>query len=207
MFQFNDLSGHRFGRLVAMDYLGKRRWRCKCDCGKAALVQSNNLRSGKQVSCGCLRTELLRSRVLKHGHTSKRETTPEYRAWQSMLKRCYSPNNTHYARYGGRGIEVAPEWRDDFPNFLRHVGPRPSAQHSLDRIDNDGDYKPGNVRWASKSLQAKNQSRNRMYEFRGHSYCLADLREISGLKLVTLQTRLRLGWDVERAVTQPVRAP
>lgn len=206
MFQFKDLSGQRFGRLVAVTYLGKRRWRCGCDCGGTALVQSNNLRSGKQRSCGCLRNDTTRARTLKHGHAAGRKTTPEYRAWQSIQKRCYDPNNMNFERYGGRGIKVADEWRDDFPCFLRHIGLRPSAQHSLDRIDNDGDYKPGNVRWASKSLQAKNQSRNRMYEFRGNSYCLSDLREISGLKLVTLQTRLRLGWDIERAVTQPIRA-
>lgn len=199
---FKDLTGQRFGRLVAKRFLGNRIWECECDCGNLARVQNNNLQT-RQLSCGCLRNEMTKTRSLTHGETVGRSPTPEYRAWQSMIKRCYYKKSRRWERYGGRGIGVCKEWKEDFASFLDAVGRRPTRRHSLDRIDNDGDYKPGNVRWATKSEQAKNQSRNAIYVFHGKSYCLSDLVEFSGVGLSTIQTRLRLGWSVEEAVTSP----
>lgn len=202
---FIDLTGQQFGRLAVVSFAGNRHWNCACVCGATAVVMANNLKQGKSTSCGCFRAEVTKQRATKHGHTAGLGTTPEYRAWQSMLKRCYLKSGKRYANYAGRGISVCAEWRESFEVFLAHVGQRPSPKHSLDRIDNDRNYEPGNVRWATASRQTRNQTRNRLYDFRGQLLCLSDLSEIAGLKVSTMQMRLRLGWDVEAAVVTPLR--
>lgn len=204
MTAFIDLSGQHFGRLTIVRYIGDQKWECLCDCGNAKNARSGNLKNGYTRSCGCLRKEVTRKRVTKHGHTGNRSVTREYQAWQAMLRRCYYRQHPHWLSYGGRGIIVAPEWINDFSAFLAHVGPKPTARHTLDRVDNDSNYEPGNVRWATRSRQSRNQRRNKLYSYKGRSLCLADLIELSGLKGTTIQGRLALGWSAERAVHEPV---
>jgi hypothetical protein len=124
-------------------------WLCRCRCGSEKIVEGSNLRSGRSTSCGCLRTEL----QTKHGLW----TDPRYCAYYAMLRRCYNPNHSRYADYGGRGIAVCQRWRESLEVFAADVGPRPAPGYSLDRIDNDGNYEPDNVRWATAAEQIANQ--------------------------------------------------
>jgi hypothetical protein len=150
----DDLSGQRFGRwtAVALESVESgrvTRWVCVCDCGEFDAVQSGNLKSGHSTSCGCYSSE----RATTHGKC----WTPEYLSWGGMIQRCGNPKATGYEFYGGRGIRVCPRWRESFPNFLADMGPRPSVACSIDRIDVDGNYEPGNCRWATKSEQNSNR--------------------------------------------------
>jgi hypothetical protein len=158
MNDINNIVGSRFGRLVVLRPHGsrkhRRQWACQCDCGNLAVVSTTGLRSWGTKSCGCLRLERQKApRKGKHGQIK----TAEYRAWVSMKTRCYNPNVREYAKYGGRGIQVHPAWRNSFPQFLKDVGKKPSSEHSLDRKDNNGHYEPGNVRWATKKQQVANR--------------------------------------------------
>jgi hypothetical protein len=149
------VPGRRFGRWTVIVAGGPTsKWGCKCDCGTVRSVYAPDLRAGKSKSCGCLRNEITAARSYRHGYALGRRRTPEYQAWHDMKRRCENPQHNRYADWGGRGIGVRFQ---NFGQFLNDVGPRPSPQHSIDRIDNDGDYAPGNVRWATSSEQRRNQ--------------------------------------------------
>jgi hypothetical protein len=154
------IPGDRFGRLTVISLAPKRlrhtEWHCRCDCGEMKTTRASTLRAGRTRSCGCLGREELRTRRgnLRHGQ----RWTIEYRIWSGMKSRCYNPKNKSYANYGGRGIRVCDRWLNSFEDFLADVGRRPSPAHSIDRYpDNDGDYRPGNVRWATAAQQAANK--------------------------------------------------
>lgn len=154
-------AGDRFGRLVVvreMPRAGARRvMECLCDCGTRKAVKVGLLRKGTQ-SCGCFRSEKTaeRGRAFRtHGEAANR--TPEYAAWQSMIRRCTGVNGPKYHLYGGRGISVCDRWRDSYEAFLADVGRRPGSGYSLDRIDANGNYEPGNVRWADIYTQNRNR--------------------------------------------------
>jgi len=134
------------------------RWRFKCDCGNDKLIVANSVIVGLTKSCGCLKREILIGRNYRHG----RRRTPEYKAWQDMNARCGNPKNKSFSDYGGRGITVCERWRNSFQAFFDDVGPRPSDEHSIDRIQNGGDYEPSNVRWANRSQQMKNRRPRRI---------------------------------------------
>lgn len=158
-----DITGHKFGRWTVIERAGgggknkKATWLCRCECGTEKVVRGDVLRRGVSRSCGCYRDERQRATVTRHGHWVGGEATPEWRAWNAMLQRCTKPSHEKYPNYGGRGIRICDRWAESFENFLKDMGMRPSARHSLDRIDNDGDYEPGNCRWAT----AEQQNRNR----------------------------------------------
>lgn len=157
-----DLIGQRFGSLVVAERAemrgGESYWRCACDCGRSVVVRGRNLKSKNTGSCGCVQKKRSASASRVHSACIGRKTSPEYRSWQSMIARCENPNYHHFHRYGGRGIRVCASWRKSFPVFLADMGRRPSGT-TLDRIDNDGSYEPGNCRWASRLVQRHNQSR------------------------------------------------
>jgi len=151
-------SGQRFGRLLilgrsASDRTGKQWWLCKCDCGSEKWISANNMSQGRIRSCGCLKREV--SPNLVHGHSIGPST--EYMTWATMVARCSNPGRRDYKYYGGRGISVCDRWRQSFPNFLADMGLKPNPLLSIDRINNDGNYEPGNCRWTTRSQQSSNQ--------------------------------------------------
>lgn len=155
-----DLTGRRFKRLTVSHRVEnkgyKARWFCDCDCGGQVTVIAEHLKSGHTGSCGCLCDDT-RARV-RHGHSRIGRQTPEHRAWCNMKQRCFYENSRSFEYYGMRGITVCERWRDSFENFFADMGPRPSSKHSVDRWpDNDGDYAPGNARWATKAQQLANR--------------------------------------------------
>lgn len=153
-----DLVGERFGYLTVVERAnpsatGMVRWLCRCECGTTKLIQGSSLTNGYTKSCGCHRNDNKR----RHGHHTNTGKTGEYNSWCGMKQRCYNPGATQYKDYGGRGITVCERWRDSFENFLLDVGPSPGPGYSIDRINNDGNYEPGNVRWATAKEQAVNR--------------------------------------------------
>jgi len=143
----------------------------------------------------------------KHGHSPCTGSSPEYRSWRAMLDRCFNPRCPAFRRYGGRGIGVCDQWRSDFVRFLKDVGSKPSLLHTLDRFpDNDGDYEPGNVRWATALEQGRNRRTNVLLTYAGITMCLVEWAEHVGLEPSTLQHRLaRYGWPLEEALGTPTR--
>lgn len=199
-----DLTGQRFGRLVAQAIQahrqpnGKsvRKWACLCDCGNVTVVHAVSLRIGQTQSCGCLQREAASARFKKHGQSNSRL----YRIYANMLYRCFNRNCKAYHNYGGRGITVCDEWVADFEAFARDVGNPPSTAHSLDRIDNDLGYHPRNVRWSTNVEQCRNRRGLRMVDYKGTRVCLAELAEITGLQKKLLWSRIVVhGWPVELA--------
>ncbi len=154
-----DLTGQRFGRLTALHTVGKDNcgamvWRCKCDCGTETEVRVGKLRSSRTRSCGCLFAE--GDNPLKHGEARKGRRSREFRAWSNAKTRCYNPKSTGYENYGGRGISMCERWKNSFELFLQDMGRCPDGL-TIDRIDNDGNYEPGNCRWATRSQQNTNK--------------------------------------------------
>lgn len=184
----------------------KRFWNCICECGKEKTVYQHHLKSGAIVSCGCYKDENTVRRSTTHGMASRKNTSPEYRSWASMLMRCNNPNNADYRHYGGRGIQVCERWHS-FENFLEDMGCRPDLKHSLDRIDNNRGYSKDNCRWATKKEQSRNTRRSKTLEWRGVSRSLQEWSEILGIKASTISRRLtRDHWTIERALTTPIGA-
>lgn len=166
-----ELTGQRFGRLVVIEQIGKYQnnllWRCKCDCGNERTTIGTKLRTGKVRSCGCLVDEMRRRPKLRHGHAGnpKLGVKPSgtYSSWKSMISRCTYPSHPSYLPYKNRGITVCGRWRESFENFLADMGERPGGnrEYTLDRINNDKGYEPGNCRWATPKEQAANRSDDR----------------------------------------------
>ena len=186
-----DLTGQRFGRLVAIKAVGKDKgkhilWECRCDCGKTTNVSTTKLTLGRTKSCGCWREE----RTKTHG---KRDTRL-YSIWAHMKQRCSNPNVERYPRYGGRGIKVCQEWADDFETFYIWAmanGYQDGLQ--IDRIDNDGDYKPENCRWVTVKDQCENKSTNIYIEYGGERHTLQEWVQITGIPLSTAYSRYKAG--------------
>ncbi len=203
-------AGHRFGRLTLIELTGCRNkrgviWRCVCDCGSVKEANATDLRIGDVKSCGCLGAERIRALKYKHGMAKKGETVPEFWVWSEMHTRCENPKNKHYHRYGGRGISVCERW-GEFGNFIADMGNRPGHEYSIDRMDNDGNYEPGNCRWTTASVQANNKGNNVLIAFSGRAQTAWEWAREYGIHPRTLLSRLyQLEWPVEKALTFPVK--
>jgi hypothetical protein len=178
-------------------------YRCRCKCGTIKDINANNVRSGYVRSCGCLASELSSKRRTTHGYSRSKEHKAVYDAWLNMIFRCTKPGHKHYKYYGGRGILVCQAWLESVDRFVKDVGKRPSAKHSLDRIDNNGNYEPGNVRWATKLQQASNTRKNRYLTFSGETRTVSQWSRLKGIHKNTLTKRLKSGWTTEDALTKP----
>lgn len=207
--EISDITGMKFGRLTAAERIqikGKNGktislWKCICECGESVSVRLGNLRSGNTQSCGCLHREsMAERRKTKAIHKS------EYATWNSMKGRCNNKNNPSFHRYGGRGIRVCERWQRSFEDFFSDVGEKPSPQHQLDRIDNDGNYEPGNVRWATPAEQSRNRRSTINVTINGKTQCLGDWSAELGLSRDMVEQRIRvLGWSPIKALTTPHR--
>jgi hypothetical protein len=155
------MIGKRFGRLTVIadagnTKTGMKMWECKCDCGNITVVRGTHLREGSIKSCGCIRREETSRRFATH----RKKNTRIYRTWRNMKTRCYNPKCKYFKDYGGRGIAICEEWMNSFESFFAYVSQLPhfgEEGRSIDRINNNGNYEPGNVRWATAKEQRANQ--------------------------------------------------
>ena len=192
------LEGQVFGRLTAVEDLGQvegyRAYRCSCSCGEETVVAAHRLLHDKGPrSCGCLQREA----VTKHGM----EGTRVYNIWQMMKGRCYDVNDQCYGTYGGRGITVCDSWKNDFAAFYADMGDPPSDKHSIDRRDNDGNYEPGNCRWATPKEQANNRRSNIMLTLDGTTRTAEEWSAIVGINAATIRQRKKRGWSDKDVLT------
>lgn len=197
--------GDTLERLTVLEVISasdtrNRTLRCKCMCGNETFVREKDFEYKTIKSCGCFRAERMAGINKTHGEYR----TPLHTIWQHARERCSNKNNP---RYGGRGIKMFPEWEKDFLKFKEYVdsvlGERPGDRYSLDRIDNDKDYEPGNIRWASPKEQARNKSSNRLITFEGETLCLTDWARRIGISSTALRQRIKLGWSIEKALKTP----
>jgi len=161
------------------------------------------LRSGHTKSCGCLSGETTAIRNTTHGLSKN----PLYGLWIKVKDRCSNQNCEDYKYYGARGIKVCDRWLNSFPNFLADMGPRPSRSHSIDRINTNGNYEPGNCRWATPLQQNSNRRNSRLFEHGGKSLTLQQWSIEVGVRLGTIASRIDNGWSIEEALTIPVGTP
>lgn len=181
-------TGYKTGRLTAISFLGisfkygrKRKiYLCECDCGSVIELTSDALYATK--SCGCLVVDINRARFKDHIPSIKKKVEDEYRIFMAMKNRCYNINTKKYPIYGGRGIFVCEKWRNNYSEFLKDMGRRPSKNHSIDRIDVYGNYEPNNCRWATAEQQANNKTNSIYIEYLGKTLTITQWHKECGYK-------------------------
>lgn len=215
MARFINLAGQTFGRLTVLSYAAGGRngkWKCRCECGGSAVVATGALRNGHTKSCGCWKREQTSIRKRVHGGCAGGKREIEFKTWCQIRRRCLRPAHPAYPSYGGRGICICDRWlkgeggRSGYECFRLDMGARPSVNHSIDRIDNDGNYEPGNCRWAIKKLQARNRRSNRIVEVGGKEMSLAAACDLLGANYALVNNRIQNGWTFERALSEPKQA-
>lgn len=208
MGKFIDLTGQRFGKWTVVKRLennknNKAMWLCRCDCGTEKAVLGESLKSRKSQNCGCGRKESVAARNRKNRKYECRGRL--YHIWTGIKQRCFNPNEPAYPRYGGRGIVVCDEWKDNFGVFRTWAfASGYNDDLSLDRIDNNGNYEPSNCRWATGVEQNNNRRNNYLITYNGETHTMPEWARITGICYGTLKTRIRKGWSPERALTTPV---
>lgn len=199
-----DLTGQKFGRLLVLEQIKNSKrtsWKCQCSCGNIVPISTNSLRTKGTKSCGCLHNKLLSERNTTHGMAH----SPEYRIWSHMIGRCHNSADQAFKNYGGRGITVCNKWRNDFMAFFNYAGKRPSPKLSIDRIDNNFGYKPGNVKWSNRTEQQNNTRVNHLITINGITKNITQWAKFVGIRSRTIHNRLRYGWSNEKAILEPVR--
>lgn len=199
MHRYIDLSGKTFGRLTVISFAGKNKkrsatWLCKCECGVTKTMDGDPIRRGVVTSCGCRRG----------GPTHRKEGSRVYRIYHGMLVRCFKKHHPTYRRHGARGITVCDRWRgkSGFINFLADMG-EPAPGQTLDRYpNNNGNYEPGNCRWATWTEQNRNTRANRLLTYQGRTLCVAEWSEVLGVPKSTLWSRIARGLPIEKILVK-----
>lgn len=202
---FKDLTGKSIGLLTVLYYCGIRPkpcgqpnhlWMVKCECGNTKIMTGGNLKGTGIVSCGCYKTKKLNT--FNHSHGMSR--TPTWNSWSMMIQRCTDENFIEYHRYGGRGIAVCDRWKD-FCNFLADMGTRPAGT-SIDRFpNNNGNYEPGNCRWATSKQQGRNKRTSRLISHNGKTKTLMEWSEETGISCGRISQRIKTGWTIAEALS------
>lgn len=218
--QIVDITGLKFNRWTVISFVEGEpkmsKWLCECECGNRSNVDGGALKHGNSKSCGCLRNEKASARLVKrrktkkffprltHGQTRGGVWSNEYGIWSAMKERVFNPKVESYKYYGARGIKIDPRWMK-FENFIADMGLRPTKNHSIERINNNGNYESDNCKWATRREQSYNTRRTKIVFHKGKSMTLFELSTISGISRQLLYGRIfSKGWSVERAIeTKP----
>lgn len=193
MYPAKEITDQVFGRLTALypsKLPGKKKWLCQCECGKFIRVLTSRLILGGTKSCGCLIADVLKTRNKTHGQSR----TLAHISWCAMKTRCYNPRVEGYTNYGGRGIKVCERWLHSFENFLEDMGPRESTSLSIERVNNDGNYEPGNCIWATRKVQNWNSRNCHYIKTPLGTMSLSEACEKFNIKRCTMKRRLRAGY-------------
>lgn len=193
-----SMIGKKFKRLLVIARFsinGKttNRFICKCECFNYSIVTKTCL-NGRTGSCGCLNRELMRNEKMTHNMTR----TTSYNIWSSMKSRCYNQKNHKYKNYGARGIIVCESWRISFENFLSDMGQRPTKNHSIERINNNGPYSKENCRWATLREQHFNKTKTVLISYNGNQYTTEDIAKLTNSNAQNIGLRIRRGWPIEK---------
>lgn len=193
------LPGDTFERLTVESCLSGDKYECRCECGSVAIVSRSNLLTGHTRSCGCLRAQAIKSHGLSR--------SPEYAAWANIYNRCVNAKHPNWNNYGSRGVTLCDSWRGagGFAAFFAHIGPRPSRDYTVERIDNDKGYEPGNVRWATRREQMRNTRRNHWIEIDGERKLISDWAKVKDIDATTICHRIKRGMSQRDAVMAPAR--
>lgn len=203
---FIDYTGQTIGQFTIIKFVGRDKyksalWECQCSCGTIKIIRVSSLKSGAIKSCGCFKKSHLISISTNHNQGKH----PLYSTYAQMIHRCTNPNSKNYHRYGGRGIKVCKEWLGNPEQFFKDMGPKPTPKHSIDRINNDGDYSPDNCRWATNKEQSNNQSTNHLITFNGETKNIQQWSEAFNLNQNTFHSRILHGWSIDRILSEPTQ--
>jgi hypothetical protein len=200
-----QLVGQRFGKLLVIKFSHVNRhkqslWVCKCDCGNTKCILSNNLRSGRSNSCGCVTKDNALVSTYKHGCSNGKNKL--YNCWKAITQRTTNKSNKGYKNYGGRGIKICKRWtgKNGFINFSEDMGSKPSPRHSIERVNNNGDYCPENCRWATRKEQNSNTRRSKNITFEGKTQTIREWCIELGLTKGSVQYRLKVGKPIEEVL-------
>lgn len=197
-----DISGNIYGYLTAVKYSESRNhrvfWECLCACGNTFIARTDSLKKGKPKSCGCIQQK---GKIQEYEERGIFENTAyyegakpkEYAVWTGIKQRCLNPDCPAYKNYGGRGIQICERWKNSFELFIEDMGHRPTATHSIERIDNHGPYSPENCKWATKKEQQRNLRTNRFVEYKGRKMLLIEFSEMVNLNFGTVKHHLKKG--------------
>jgi len=200
---FVDLTNQPFNKLTVISRSenssgGKARWKCKCVCGNTSIVTTWQLRSGNTKSCGCIKNKGHFIHGLAH--------SAEYVIWSQIIQRCTNPKNQAFKNYGGRGITVCKEWKNNFATFFSNMGHRPSSKHTIERINNNYGYSQNNCKWATRQEQGNNSRHNNNLTLYEWTLSLSNWARFVGLKRATLSNRIhKSGWPPAKAIFTRVR--
>lgn len=197
-----DMVGKEFGRLTVLGIAERPKYlRCLCSCGTEKEIRFDHVKYERISSCGCLAREI--KPALRHGLTDTRT----HRVWANMLSRCFNPNLEQFKNYGGRGITVCENWHKSFESFLADMGECPSDDLTIERINNNGHYEPGNCKWATAKEQGSNKRNNHFLAYKGETKTIAEWSRHTGLAESTIKNRIfYLGWSIDEALsTKPDR--
>ena len=202
---FVNVIGVKYELLTIKSFFKKIKnhyyYNCICDCGNLKVVEIGNIKSGNTRSCGCKRKNVTSKRSITHNMV----TSSEYSTWCGIKRRCLDKNNPAYRNYGGRGIKICDRWLESFENFIEDMGRKPTPKHSIDRIDNNGNYELSNCRWATSKEQNNNKRNNIFITINNYRLLLSEACILHNKPLNLVKNRIRRGWNIIDALEKPIR--